>query len=285
MYFIEQIELFDVKLYDKIKYNSNNHWLDDIKPTDYIEKNKLSETKNWIDYFKKFYLVVNFDKSDLALLKSMQNLCQIKNSISSLYTDDIDYLVDKYKYIDDYLKINGGHFVRCENVSLKYGIHGCKPYTSIKQILESILTSPIGHTPIYEAITELRIYLIPWTIINNFKEFRVFVHKNKITAISQQHLYESNVLLSVLNENEKKEIIYQWIDIISDYFNTSIKNKLSYMSNYVYDFAILEHNKPYFIEINPFGKEYSSGSSLFHWLIDESKLYNTEGNIFFRYCI
>lgn len=285
MYQIEQIEVEDVKLNDKIKYNSNNHWIDDIRPSDYIETNNLTETQKWIDFFRKIYVTINFDTSDLSILKSMYNVCLLKNSISSLYQDEIEYLINKYKYVDDYLKINGGHFVRFENVSLKYGKHGCIPYTSFKQILESILTSPIGHSPLYEKLTELRLYLIPWTIIHKFKEFRVFIYKNRITAISQQHLYESNNLLSDLSENEKNQLINQWIEIIVDYFDVHIKHQISFMTNYVYDFAILEDNKPYFIEINPFGKEYSSGSSLFHWLIDETKLYNTEGNIFFRYCI
>ena len=51
------------------------------------------------------------------------------------------------------------------------------------------------------------------------------------------------------------------------------------------DIAILEGDIPYFIEINCFGKEYAAGSSLFHWLIDEEKLYNTknENKVYFRY--
>ena len=283
MYYIEQIDLHDVKSNDKIKYNTNNHWINDIRPNNYIETNKLTETKNWIDLFRKIYVTINVDPSDLSMLKSMYDVCLLKNAISGLYKDETEYLINKYKYVDDYLKISGGHFIRCENVSLKYGKYGCIPYTSFKQILESILTSPIGHSPLYEKSTELRLYLIPWTTIHKFKEFRVFVYKNQITAISQQHLYESNDLLSGLEDDDKKLLINSWIDVITSYFDSHVKHRVTFLSNYVYDFAILD-DKPYFIEINPFGKEYSSGSSLFHWLIDEKKLYNTDGNIFFRYC-
>lgn len=285
MIHIEKIDLLDVKSNDKIKYNTNNHWENDIKPINYTEINELTETKNWINSFRKNYFVVNFDFSDLFMLKIMHNVCLIKNSISDLYRDEIDFLVKKYSYVDDYLKYTKGCFVRCENVSLKYGKHGCIPYSSFTQILESILTSPVGHSPLYESIKELRLYLIPWVTINKFKEFRVFVYKKKITAISQQHLYESNLLLLNLEENDLKILINSWIDIITSYFDSNIKNKISFLSNYSYDFAILEDNKPYFIEINPFGKEYSSGSSLFGWIIDERKLYNTDDNIYFRYCV
>jgi hypothetical protein len=182
----------------------------------------------------------------------------------------------------DLVKINGGHFVRCENVSLKYGKHGCIQYTNIKQIFESMLTSPIGHSPINVDIEELNIYLIQWTNINKFKEFRVFVHDNKITAISQQHFYQSNELLKVLSNDDKSKIINEWIILIQNYFNSNIKNNIL-LNSYCYDFAILDNNKPYFIEINPFGKEYSSGSALFHWLNDENKLYGIDDKIYFRY--
>ena len=60
------------------------------------------------------------------------------------------------------------------------------------------------------------------------------------------------------------------------------KNKT--VDSYVMDIAIIG-DKPYFIEINVFGKEYASGSSLFHWLKDESKLYGEENTIYFRYSI
>jgi hypothetical protein len=285
MIHVEKIDLLDVKSNDKIKYNTNNHWVDNVKPIDYSQINELTETKKWINLFRKIYFVVNLDFADLFMLKNMYNVCLIKNSIPDLYQEEIEYLIKKYSYVDDYLKYNGGHFVRCENVSLKYGKHGCIPYSSFKEILESILTSPVGHSPLYEYLKELRLYLIPWVTIDKFKEFRVFVYKQKITAISQQHLYESNLLLSNLKESELKILINSWIDIITSYFDSNIKNKISVLSNYSYDFAILEDNKPYFIEINPFGKEYSSGSSLFGWIIDEQKLYNTDGDIYFRYCV
>ena len=42
-------------------------------------------------------------------------------------------------------------------------------------------------------------------------------------------------------------------------------------------------NEPYFIEVNPFGSNYSAGSSLFHWILDEKLLYNTDNIIYFRY--
>ena len=283
MYKIEEIDINDVKQNDKIKYNSNNHWINDICPNDYYEISKLCETNKWINNFINTYLVINLDFTDISILKKMHNISLIKNDISKLYEDEINFLINKYKHIDKYLSINGGHFVRAENVSLKTGKHGCIQYSTFAQILESILTSKIGHSPLYKTLKELRLYLIPWITINKYKEFRVFVYKNTITAISQQNLYESNEIL--LKTNDKINLIEKWIFLIKKYFNSNIKNVITHLNNYVYDFAILDDDTPYFIEINPFGKEYSSGSSLFHWINDEKKLYNEEGLIFFRYVI
>ena len=62
-----------------------------------------------------------------------------------------------------------------------------------------------GHSPIYEDTTEIILYLCEFKKnLNKNREFRVFVHNNKITAISQQSLYELNDILESLNDNEKK---------------------------------------------------------------------------------
>jgi hypothetical protein len=62
--------------------------------------------------------------------------------------------------------------------------------------------------------------------------------------------------------------------------------KINWISSYSYDFAIV-NNKPYFIEMNSFGKEYAAGSALFHWLLDEDILYGKSGEncIEFRYTV
>jgi len=72
------------------------------------------------------------------------------------------------------------------------------------------------------------------------------------------------------NYDIKFEIIKLWSKIIIDFIESQTIDKLSIVcgDNYSIDLALLEpDNKPYFIEINPFGKEYTSGSSLFHWII------------------
>ena len=64
--------------------------------------------------------------------------------------------------------------------------------------------------------------------------------------------------------------------------------KITHIDSYVMDFAILNDDSPYFIELNTFGKEYASGSALFDWITDYDILYglkkiDEEDYIEFRY--
>ena len=134
---------------------------------------------------------------------------------------------------------------------------------------------------------ELIIYLLDWVQIKPKDEFRVFVYKNKITAISQQNLY-SLLYTSNTNINNFELEIKQQLDIIVNYFYSLMINKIDWIQNYTFDFAII-NSQPYFIELNSFGKEYAAGSALFHWILDENVLYNkfNDNNLLieFRYTI
>ena len=68
-----------------------------------------------------------------------------------------------------------------------------------------------------------------------------------------------------------------------DLFWTKIKPNIVNVSSYTIDFALLDNDEPYFIELNSFGKEYAAGSALFHWILDEDILYNKQNKIYFRY--
>lgn len=124
--------------------------------------------------------------------------------------------------------------------------------------------------------------MIPFNFkINDSNEWRVFVNNNKITCISQQELYKTCISKDINLESYGKFII--------EYFENEIKNKMLWLNSYSYDFAILLNDdkklEGYFIEPNGFGKEYSAGSSLFHWLIDYDKMYGNLDNIYMRYVV
>lgn len=275
---IEPIEFIKVQNdVNKNKFNSNNHWLDGIKPMDYDEIINNCDTSKWIDKFHNTYNVINIFKQDVQWMKKASEIGIITKTFSKSFEEDKNDLISKYSDIK-YLFSNNKYFVRTDSVSLKYGMHGVGPYTSFNDIIESLCTCAKNHTPLCAETSTIKIYLMKWININHMNEFRVFVYKNKITAISQQYIYCKNNTYEI-----NKNLISVHIDIICKYYDNVIKKKIDHMDSYTYDFAILEDNKPYLIEFNSFGKEYASGSALFHWIIDEQKLYNENNKIYFRY--
>jgi hypothetical protein len=295
-YIIEKIPIDDVFKYDKLKYNSNNHWEDNIKPNDYNQVLEQTYLNKWINNFRQYKLIIINNSQHITWLKEVSKLCQVLRRFSTLYEDDLDDILKFYQHYD-HLFENKSYFVRCENVSLKYGELGNVPFNNLKDILKACVTCCDTHTPILDDMTELHIYLFEWININPNLEFRVFVNNNKITAISQQHLYDRNQILydisskynyvdnfeHCLTRNQKtlydecvlnkRIFIESWCNIILFFFENTIRTNITHISSYVLDIALV-NDKPYLIELNSFGKEYSSGSALYHWLIDEQKLYD-----------
>jgi hypothetical protein len=315
---IESISLDDIIKYDKERFNSNNHWPNNIMPNDYREKITNSVTSNWIDKFHPANTYQKFviDNSyHLNWMKKANEISEQTGKFSLLFKDDIDDFISYFyqTYPKDITTVLSEtntipYFVRTENVSLKYGQHGIGPYYNIKQIIESLVSSIGGHTPIYPDTEKIIIYLFPFNeLISDSNEFRVFVSNNKITAISQQACYSKFVIdLNLLSSNANfvnldKDLtipnqLELYTQIIVDYFDFKIKPTFDQINSYTYDFAICYDKKnnqfnPYFIEPNSFGKEYAAGSALFHWLLDEDKLYglsyetNDKTNIYLRYVI
>lgn len=293
-YIIEQINLSDVYEYDRIRFNSNNHWDNNTAPSDYKEVLTKTYLSNWIHYFRPDYQCITInDAFNLSWLKKASQLGFVTGKFSSIYLDELDQLCCTY---DNPAIFNGtNYFVRADNVSLKQGCHGCGPFTSLRQIIEGCCTCISGHTPIHDNLTELKLFLFPWINMSSDLEFRVFVCNNRITCISQQDLYNSNKILNQIddeNENKdeamekKKSIVTQWAAAICEYYNTNIYPKLYPLNivNYSMDISILPNGDVYLIELNSFGKEYAAGSSLFHWIINYDELYGANNNIYVRYC-
>lgn len=289
-FIIQKIDIEDVIKHDKNVFNSNNHWEKDndgnlIAPKNYKEVIEKSNAKYWIDKFRTEYIKITID--DPHELKWMIDASKISSKtgkFTNLYRDELNSFVKKYK--DKYSNIfNGtGYFVRSENVSFKYGQHKIGPYYSLEQIIESAISCIDGHKPLYEDTKILTLYLLEWINIYPFNEFRVFVHNKKITAISQQDLYSVFEELDGGYESNQENITK--LRLIEQYFEGNIKNEINHVDSYVYDFAILNNNIPYFIEISSFGKEYAAGSALFHWIIDEDILYGENDSlIYFRYTV
>lgn len=277
---IKPINLDEIIQYDKEKFNSNNHWANNKRPDDYDEILSNSHTSKWIGLFKPEYITFIIDNPKyIQWIIKASHICSITGKFSNLFADELEQF-DLETSQSEYFKsiFNGtGYFVRVGNVSLKYGVNGVGPYYNLKTIIESVVSSIRGHSPVLENTTKLNIYLIPWIEINPVNEFRVFVFENNITAISQQDLYSKLYHKNYPDDLDINKIILQKLNIIVQYFYDEIISKITWTKSYTYDFAIC-NDKPYFIEMNSFGKEYAAGSALFHWLLDEKILYNRFDN-------
>ncbi len=302
----EGICLDDVLKYDKDRFNSNNHWIGGVPPEDYGEVINVGNTHRWVDLFHRSsnYQTFTIDNpSDLVWIKQASELGSQTGRFSSLYREELDDFVHQHSGKDDSIgKIfnknpdtgeSPMYFIRTENVSLKYGQHGAGPYRCLREVMESLTTCIHGHRPVLPHTESIKVYVLPWLpTLKLSHEYRVFVHQRQITAISQQGCY--SVCPHLQTEEERSRVA----KFILDYFDEVIREKIDFRESYTYDFALLNGNDPYFIEINCFGKEYAAGSSLFHWLLDEDKLYgrtssssiaeesvDEERVVYFRYCI
>lgn len=289
-YKIKNIELDEIVKYDKEKYNSNNHWVNDIRPSDYEFVLSQTQTSMWINYFKEYQKITINNSIWIEWLKKASEICCQTGKFSKIFLDEFDIMVEELNKEYGYLfnDCHKGFFVRVNNVSLKYGEHKEGPYNNIRNILESIVSCIGSHSPLKYNTNEINIYLIKWMDIKPEFEFRVFVFNNKITAISQQNIYSVVYNNYLENENIFNEFMKKKLDIIVNYFYEEMIQKITWISNYTFDFALINNN-PYLIELNSFGKELAAGSALYHWLLDEKILYNdfSDNNclIEFRYTI
>ena len=189
-YTIKQIKLDDIVQFDKLKFNSNNHWIENKRPDDYDNILSLSDTSRWINLFKPNNKQIKITNQVwIKWLKQANEISCQTGKFTELYRDKINIISDELNKLYPNVFDDNGNFIRVNNVSLKYGQHKEGPYYSFTQILESIVSRIGGHTPIKTNTTELIIYLLDWIEIRPKDEFRVFVFENKITAISQQNLY------------------------------------------------------------------------------------------------
>ncbi len=268
---IKTFLLEDVKENDKVLYNVNNIY--DKQPSDYWTRRRY--TADWIDKFheNKYHTIV-IEEHELEWMKKAKNVSQIRHKFPRNFDDELEESCKRHqKEFDKIMEHGDRWFIRTENYSFKYAVHGAGPYNDLKKVIQSLTTFHIGHENIFDSDTKKTIYFIPWIDIDYDKEFRIFVYKNKITAISAQHIYVVNSWLKNKSSGEIEKIVEK----IVGYFNENIKDKMSFMESYVMDLALIgESEEPYFIEPNEFGAEYGSGSALFHWITDHDDLHNSD---------
>lgn len=261
---VKTVPYDDVMNDTTMRFNSHNHG---DKPEDYNEKSLQV-------YFSTYKHLKKHKAIDLPVEQWMLDAYEIgviTGKFPRNFSEELDEYCDRNSHLNK--TFDKPYFIRTEDVSLKTGCHGKKPYGNIRTIIESIVTCRFGHSVPIKTSELLKLYLIEPVSINPDLEFRVFVHNGKVTAISQQHIYMRN---NTLDESSATDIGRR---IIAFATNLDV-----HVSSYVMDLALVDDDF-YFIELNPFGSEYGSGSALFHWLTDNDLLYGKLDHVEMRYTV
>lgn len=276
-YVLEAVPLSAVLQHGKSRYNDSNHW-EGAPPHDYRDVGRVCDTRHWAS--RALHVAVSVPRSELAWLRDAARAGCITKAFPRTHAEELDEACARHAHLEADLRARlgtGRWFVRSEGASLKYGVHGAGPYTSLRQVFESVVTCPHGHTPLQDDCPTL--YFFPWNDdICLEREFRVFVHQRRVTAISVQNVYApSRFVAAHLAAGTLQRAV---LDPVVQCAQRAAADMAG--ANWVMDIAVGVHGV-YFIEPNPFGALYSSGSAAFHWLHDADKLCGGAPGVHVRY--
>ncbi|AGF85714.1 division cycle 123 protein [Moumouvirus goulette] len=264
-------------------FNSNNH---PKFPND-KEANGLDyKTELWKTNLSNYYDLINYTVSwtydfNLSETKILLKACQI-GSISGkcpkIYDDELGEIINK---LNSSWK-SGSWFMRLDASSTKDSIIN-PPFKSAQSVITSIVTSRRTINALTDNINRnlnTRIYFTPYdSKWNSSRELRCFIRNNKLIAISQYCWTRCEFFCDF----SKDELIS-----LADRINKLVNNIIEDLSNridtkdMVMDIYLDDNDNLQIIELNSFGYWLASGSALFHWIKDYDKLYNTNGDIYFR---
>lgn len=218
--------------------------------------------------------------------------------ISWIYTFTEEEIHVLIKYASDYLKNNideveikpvlqrldnawtkGAWFFRFNSMSPKDGIPNCS-VTSALDTINKIITSKRAWNCMTSG--EKTIYFVRYE--NDWdpkREFRVFIYKRKVTAISQYNIGTKSMLsgksnhdVMTLTNGIKDHLEKQILPLVCPKIGTD---------NVTCDLYINRNGTIRIVEFNSFGYWQAAGSALFEWIGDKNKLYNQDGKIYVRF--
>lgn len=259
---------------------------------DSIDSIPLGES-NWLDLPLLDNLKPNLDiickKIQMEMEKTSSRRFFVKLSLRSAKDS---FALKKYEHHYEKLLEASGH-PRAVEESFRLGLSVIDAKAALEQIMTSNRVMDDLHRHLKHAeqgTPNPSIILRPWVLIPHCLEFRIFVNKNILTAISSYYRTELYPFLSPLKQTIQENI--------TSFFEKNLKGKLP-MASGVLDIGFVMKTEGtqdelflseeqisqnvqkgkfqiVLIEVNPFGK--CSGSALFSWL--EKVL--TEGPLEFR---
>ncbi|AVG46533.1 division cycle 123 [Acanthamoeba polyphaga mimivirus] len=264
-------------------FNSNNHdkLIDDkdAQLTDYkteLRKTFLNRYAHIINYPINWTHELTLEESKIILHAS--KIYQTAKCSIEIFNNVLNPIKSRLEE----KWISGRWFMRLDALSPKDSNYKM-PYTNPSDIINSIVTSKRTFNALLDNISlniNTKLYFVTYN--ENWKpshELRCFVYNKKITAISQYCWTKEEYYCDKTND--------ELIEIATkvNYFITNIIDNICAQidtTNIIFDLYLNDDLSMNIIELNCFGYWLASGSALFHWIRDKDKLYNTDGNIYFR---
>ena len=262
-----------------IENNTNNHEKDptdtEVAGLDYETELKKTNLMNYADLIN--YPVewsYTFTDEEKKILIKCASDC-IKIGRSALFEEELKPIVERLESG----WTNGMWFFRFNSMSPKDG-EPEYPVFDAKQVVNKIVTSKRGWNCMLKG--ENTIYFVKYDSDWDLRrEFRVFVYKRKVTAISQYNVSIKS-MLSGKSTAEAKELSFNIKTYLEERILPSICTAIR-TDNLVCDIYVNTDLSLRIVEFNSFGYWQAAGSSLFHWINDKDKLYNTDDKTFMRF--
>ena len=215
-----------------------------------------------------------FTPEEIVIMKKCAtNNCIITGTING-HRDELKIIIDRLKTS----WIDAMWFFRFDGRSPKDGASEYPVFTA-EQVITKIVTSKRGFTSMMDG--EDTIYFVKYE--NNWdrqREFRVFVYKQRVTAISQ-YTYDKS-MLSGKSTAMAKELGLKIKTYLENDVLPLVCSKIG-TNNVVCDMYVNDNGSLRIIEFNSFGYWLAAGSALFNWLKDKEQLYNQKGVTYMRF--
>lgn len=202
-------------------------------------------------------------KLTLAEKKRLHRLCARMYTDSPLHPDHVEDFEPLLASLQSHMAPRAaGYFVRLSCGSGKHD-RPLAPLHTPLDVLDYLTTSRRFCDQEFTCLDkDTYLFILPWKPIEPKFEFRLFVHRNRVTACSQQHCYQ----VFDYTAGEVQEIVraLEHMDFLPYICYTT------YIADIYYDPT---ERRMRLIECNNFGAWSPGGSSLFDWLGDYTVLH------------
>lgn len=261
--------------------NTNNHPPDQAEAhLDYrteVDRTRLSNYHDIIDYptIARYTLT----DEDVALLERSGQMCIFTGKLPQPLETEYKQFIEQIENTIGSTTAQIGLFIRLDGSSPKDGALAW-PLMSAREIVRQIATSKRAHQCISHG--DRVIYMCrfdrDW---DTLREIRCFVHRGRLTAISQYACYEKQTPIGDLTDQELSAMASSVADELQSILPALIR-AFGGKDDFVCDAYVNPDLSCRIIEFNSFGYWLAAGSALFHWIRDRDKLYNDQGTVWIR---